>query len=278
MSFVTVGSENGHDIELFFEDHGSGRPVVLIHGFPLDGHSWERQTAALLRAGHRVVAYDRRGFGQSSQPTTGYDYDTFTADLHALLEHLDLTDVVLVGHSMGTGEVTRYLATHEGGRASGGVLVSALTPYLVQGPDNPEGVPETAFDAIKAAVDADRFAYLAQFYRDFYRMDLGDNASPETLAANFQVAAAASAWAIRGCVDAWFTDFRGDVAALAGRDVPLLLIHGTEDVITPIANTGDRLPDLLPKLEYLRVDGATHGICWTHADLVSSAVIDFAGR
>lgn len=166
MAYVTVGQENGQPIELYFEDHGSGQPVVLIHGFPLSGHSWERQEAALLDAGYRVITYDRRGFGASSKPSVGYDYDTFTADLDALLTHLDLREAVLVGFSMGTGEVTRYLGKYGSERVGKAVLIGPIPPYLLQTGDNPEGVPQSVFEGIKDAIRADRPAYLSAFLKD----------------------------------------------------------------------------------------------------------------
>jgi non-heme chloroperoxidase len=165
--YLTVGSENSTDIQLYYEDHGSGQPVVLIHGYPLDGHSWEKQSAALLAAGYRVITYDRRGFGRSSQPTTGYDYDTFAADLKVLLDTLDLTDAVLVGFSMGTGEVARYLGTYGSARVAKAAFLASLEPFLLRTDDNPDGVPQDVFDGIRAAVDADRYAYFTASYRDF---------------------------------------------------------------------------------------------------------------
>ena len=172
MATVTVGSENGNDINLYFEDHGSGPPVVLIHGYPLNGRSWERQERALLAAGYRAINYDRRGFGLSSQPTVGYDYDTFAADLNALLEHLDLQDIVLVGFSMGTGEVTRYLGRYGSARVRKAALLGAIPPFLLQTDDNPEGVPGEVFEGIKAAVVKDRYAYFKDSFDNFYNADV----------------------------------------------------------------------------------------------------------
>src|SRR2546423_3371683 len=172
MSRVVVGSQNNADIEIYYEDHGEGQPVVLIHGYPLNGHSWERQERALLAAGYRVITYDRRGFGQSSQPTTGYDYDTFAADLNTLLDHLGLTDVVLVGFSMGTGEVVRYLGTYGSGRVRKAALLGVIPPFLLKTDDNPEGVDRQVFEAIKAAIVADRDAYFINFFDNFYNTDV----------------------------------------------------------------------------------------------------------
>lgn len=213
MSFVTVGQENSADIDLYYEDHGSGPPVVLIHGYPLNGHSWEKQERVLLRAGHRVITYDRRGFGNSSQPTIGYDYDTFAADLDTLLTHLDLSDVVLVGFSMGTGEVTRYLGKYGSGRISKAVLIGAIPPFLLKTNDNPEGVDRSLFDGIKAAVLADRPAYFKDFLDNFYNTDVyaGTRISDQAWQNSFIVACGASAFAAHACVNAWLTDFRDDL-------------------------------------------------------------------
>jgi non-heme chloroperoxidase len=171
MPFVTVGSENGAGIDIYYEDHGVGDTVLLIHGYPLNGRSWERQERDLLNAGYRVVSYDRRGFGNSSQPATGYDYDTFTADLNAVIEHLDLTDINLVGFSMGTGEVTHYLGTHGSARVKKAVLLGAIPPFLKLTDDNPEGVPDSVFEGIKSAIVAGRYAYFKDFFHDFYNID-----------------------------------------------------------------------------------------------------------
>ncbi|MER7540782.1 alpha/beta hydrolase, partial [Streptomyces sp. NPDC097704] len=184
MPYITVGQENTTPIELYFEDQGAGQPVVLIHGFPLDGHSWERQSAALLAAGHRVITYDRRGFGQSSQPTTGYDYDTFAADLNTVMETLDLNDAVLVGFSMGTGEVARYLGTYGSSRIAKAAFLGSLEPCLLQSDDNPQGAaPAAFFQGVSEALKADRYAYYTDFYQDFYNLDenLGSRISEEAV-------------------------------------------------------------------------------------------------
>jgi non-heme chloroperoxidase len=274
MSFVTVGQENSSSIDIYYEDHGIGRPVVLIHGYPLNGHSWEKQERVLLEAGHRVITYDRRGFGQSSQPTVGYDYDTFAADLKALLEHLDLNDVVLVGFSMGTGEVTRYLGTYGSGRVSKAVLMGAIPPFLLKTGDNPEGVDQAVFDGIKAAVIADRPAYFKDFLDNFYNVDqyMGTRISEQAWNNSFNVAVAASAHAAHACVDTWLTDFRADLPKI---DVPTLLIHGDADRILPYEATAQRLPALIKDLEFVTVEGGPHNIAWTHPEIVNPALLDF---
>ncbi|HEX8855881.1 MAG TPA: alpha/beta hydrolase [Thermoleophilaceae bacterium] len=274
MPRVTVGSENSAPIEIHYEDHGSGSPIVLIHGYPLDGNSWEKQERVLLANGYRVIRYDRRGFGRSSQPTVGYDYDTFAADLNTLLDHLDLDDIVLAGFSMGTGEVTRYVGRYGSGRVNKAALFGAIPPFLLKTDDNPEGVDGQVFDDIKAAVVKDRYAYFKDFYDNFYNVDklAPERISDQAWRASFNVAAAASPYASYACVDAWLEDFRDDVAKI---DVPTLLVHGTEDRILPINATADRLPDLIADLQYVRVEGGPHNIAWTHPDEVNEALLSF---
>ncbi|MEE4542611.1 alpha/beta hydrolase [Streptomyces sp. V4-01] len=274
MPYITVGRENSTDIELYYEDHGGGQPVVLIHGYPLDGHSWEKQLPALLDAGHRVITYDRRGFGRSSQPTTGYDYDTFAADLDAVLTGLDLTDVVLVGFSMGTGEICRYLGTHGSQRVAKAAFLASLEPFLLKTGDNPDGVDRSVFDGILEAVTKDRYAYFTSFYEAFYNLDetLGVRISDEALRASWTVAAGASAHASVACVPTWITDFRADVATI---DVPALILHGSGDRILPIDSTARPFHALLPAAEYVEIEGAPHGLLWTHAEEVNAALLAF---
>ncbi len=277
MPFVTVGRENSSEIQLYYEDHGSGQPVVLIHGYPLNGHSWERQERVLLDAGYRTIAYDRRGFGQSSQPTTGYDYDTFTADLKTLLDHLALDqDVVLCGFSMGTGEVTRYLGTHGSAGVSKAVLFGAIPPFVLKTDDNPEGVDQSVFDGIKAAVLADRYKWFEDFFANFYNTD---ELAPERIGeaavrASFQVAAASSWFASYACVDTWLTDFRADVAKI---DIPMLVVHGTEDRILPFDSTAGRLEALNSNIRVVPVANGPHNIGWTFPDECNEALLGFLG-
>jgi non-heme chloroperoxidase len=274
MSKVTVGQENNADIELYYEDHGAGLPVVLIHGYPLDGHSWEKQERVLLAAGHRVITYDRRGFGRSSQPTVGYDYDTFAADLKILMEHLDLTDATLVGFSMGTGEVTRYLGTYGSSRVRKAALLGAIPPFLLKTDDNPEGVDRAVFEGIKEAVIADRPAYFKDFLDNFYNVDMyrGSRISDQAWQMSFNVAVAASAFAAYACVDTWLTDFRGDLPEI---DVPVLLVHGDADRILPYEATAKRLPEYIKDLRFVTVKGGPHNIAWTHSEEVNRALLDF---
>jgi non-heme chloroperoxidase len=273
MSYVTVGTENSQNINLHYEDHGSGQPVVLIHGYPLDGTSWERQQRELLANGYRVITYDRRGFGRSSHPTVGYDYDTFAADLHALLEHLDLQEAVLVGFSMGTGEVTRYLASY-GSRVRKAALLGAIPPFLLKTDDNPQGVDGQVFKDIKAAILADRYAYFKDFFNNFYNVDvLGPSRiSDQAWQASFNVAALSSPYASYACVDTWLTDFRSDLAKI---DVPTMVVHGTADRILPIDATAQRLPGMIKDLKLVTVDGGPHNIAWTHPEEVNTALLDF---
>src|SRR5215813_6255440 len=244
MSVVRVGSQNGSGIDLYFEDHGSGPPVMLIHGYPLNGRSWERQECALLEAGYRVISYDRRGFGQSSKPTIGYDYDTLAADLAVLIEHLDLTDLSLVGYCMGTGEVARYLGSRGSARVRKAALLGALPPFLLKTDGNPEGVDGDVFAGIKAALLADRFAYLESFLTDSYNADVlgGSRISDQAWHASFVAALAASAHATYACVDAWLTDFRADLRKF---DVPTLVVHGADYRIMPARATAERLPQFI---------------------------------
>jgi non-heme chloroperoxidase len=274
MPRVIVGTENGAPVEIHYRDHGSGRPIILIHGYPLDGNSWERQERVLLADGYRVVTYDRRGFGRSSQPTVGYDYDTFAADLNALLDHLRLDDVILAGFSMGTGEVTRYLGKYGSKRVSRAALLGVIPPFLLKTDDNPEGVDGKVFDGIKAAIVKDRYAYFKDFLDNFYNVDVlgADKISEQAWQASFNLAAAASPYATYACVDTWLTDFRGDLPKI---DVPTLVVHGTEDRILPFEATAKRLPGLIADLKLVTVEGGPHNIAWTHPDEVNKALLEF---
>jgi len=274
MPYVKVGQENSGNIDLYYEDLGSGSPVVLIHGYPLNGHSWEKQVPALLDAGHRVITYDRRGFGASSQPSSGYDYDTFTADLSTLIEELDLREVALVGFSMGTGAVTRYLGTYGSERISKVALLAPIPPFLLKTDDNTEGVDQGVFDGIMAAIVADRPAYLKAFLDNFYNVDKlgGTRISEQAWQLSWNVGAAASAIATLACVPTWLTDFRDDLPKF---DVPTLVVQGDEDRILPIEATGRRLPALIKDVRFVEVAGGPHNIGWTHSDEVNRALLEF---
>jgi non-heme chloroperoxidase len=274
MPYIQAGQENSASVDIYYEDHGAGQPVVLIHGYPLTGRSWEKQVPVLLDAGYRVIAYDRRGFGGSSQPSSGYEYDTLAADLAALMNQLNLRDAVLAGFSMGTGEVTRYLARYGSGRVAKAVLLGPIPPFLLKAGDNPEGVDRSVFDGIMAAIGADRYAYLKAFLDDFYNVDklAPDRISQQAWQASWIVAAGASAIATLTCVPAWLTDFRAD---LPENDVPTLVMQGTEDRILPIDATGRRLPGLIKDVRFTEVPGGPHAIGWTHADEVNAGLLSF---
>jgi non-heme chloroperoxidase len=274
MNLVKVGKENGADIELYYEDHGSGKPVLLIHGYPLSGASWEKQVSALLNAGYRVITYDRRGFGKSSQPTDGYNYDTFAEDLQKLTTQLKLQDFTLVGFSMGGGEIARYLGKYGSNGVSKAVIISGVPPFLVKTPDNPEGVDASVFEQIKQAVAADRYAFFTEFFKNFYNSDLflGKRVSEEVVRASWHIAAGASATASLACVSTWIEDFRQDVARI---DVPTLIIQGDEDRIVPLAASGQRTAKLIKGARLLVIKGGPHCVTWTHADEVNAALLDF---
>ena len=280
MGYITVGEENSTDVELYYEDQGSGQPVVLVHGYPLDGHSWELQTRELLAAGYRVVTYDRRGFGASSKVGSGYDYDTFAKDLDTVLSTLDLRDVILVGFSMGTGELARYVRNHGHERVAKLAFLASLEPFLVQRDDNPEGVPQSVFDGIVDAARTDRYAWFTQFYQDFYNLDenLGTRISEEVVRANWSTAVGSAPVAAYAVVPTWIEDFRPDVEAVRAAGKPTLILHGTKDNILPIDASGRRFHAAVPDAEYVEVEGAPHGLLWTHADEVNAALLAFVGR
>jgi len=274
MGMITVGKENTTSIDLYYEDHGTGTPVVLIHGWPLNGASWERQTAALLQAGHRVVTYDRRGFGRSSKSAVGYNYDTFAGDLDVVLTTLNLQDVALVGFSMGTGEVTRYIGHYGTRRVRRAVLIGTLGPNLVKAPDNVEGVDRSVFEGIKNAIRADRVAFLFDFLKNFYNYDVtgAKLVSERVLEDNWNVATGASAIGTLQCVDAWGEDFRQDIAK---NTIPTLIIHGDADRILPADATSRRQAKLIKHVKVAEIAGGPHGLCWTHADRVNAELVPF---
>ena len=274
MPYIKVGQENSGSIDLYYEDHGAGRPVVLIHGYPLSGRAWDRQVPLLLENGHRVITYDRRGFGKSSQPATGYDYDTFAGDLRTLLETLDLREVTLVGHSMGTGEVTRYLSRYGSARVARGVLVAPIPPFLLQAPDNPEGVPAGVFDGFIQAARQDTPAWMKGFLDNFYNLATlgGTLVSDQAYQSSWNLAASASAVAAVACIPTWETDFRADLPTI---DVPILVIQGDDDQVLPLPKTGQRLPGLISDLQLVVIEGGPHAIPWTHADQVNAALLKF---
>jgi non-heme chloroperoxidase len=276
MPYLPVGEENSGSIDLYYEDHGSGSPVVLIHGYPLSGRAWDKQVPVLLEAGHRAIAYDRRGFGKSSQPASGYDYDTFATDLQTLMDELDLRNATLVGHSMGTGEVSRYLGMYGSARVARAVLISPIPPFLLQAADNPEGLPERLFEGFLRDAKADTPAWMKGFLESFYNMDVygGKLVSEPAFQASWNIAIGASATAAVACIPSWETDFRKDLPKI---DVPVLVIHGDADRILPFPNTGKRLPGLIKEMELVVIEDGPHAISWTHADQVNDALLRFLG-
>jgi non-heme chloroperoxidase len=274
MPYITAGKENSGNIDLYYEDHGSGKAVVLIHGYPLSGASWEKQTAALLAAGYRVITYDRRGFGRSSQPADGYNYDTFAEDLHKLVKQLALRDFALVGFSMGGGEVARYLGKYGSKGVRKAVFISGVPPFLLKTADNPEGVDGSVFEGIQKAVAADRYAFFTEFFKNFYNTDvlLGKRVSEQVVQSSWNLAAGSSAIASLACVPAWHEDFRKDIAAV---DVPTLVIHGDADRILPISASGSRTAQLIKGARLSVIKDGPHCITWTHADEVNRELVTF---
>jgi non-heme chloroperoxidase len=274
MPYMTVGAENSAPVDLYYEDHGSGQPIVLIAGFPFGGSTWEKQLSPLLAAGYRVITYDRRGFGNSSQPVIGYDYDTFASDLNSLMNELDLRKAILVGHSMGTGEVVRYLGAYGSDRVDRAVVMSPLAPFLLKTADNPEGVEQSLFDGFKQAVVEDRYKFLNTFVTNFF--SFGDNrgkrASDEAFQGHWAIGAKASPIATHNSIDAWLTDFRADLPRI---DVPVLIIQGDKDEVLPYPVTGQRLQPMLQGSKLVTLAGAPHGIPWTHAQECNEALMQF---
>jgi len=277
MSYIDVGKENSTSIHLYYEDHGSGQPIVLIHGYPLSSASWEQQTPGLLAAGYRVIAYDRRGFGKSSQPTTGYNYDTFADDLHKLVTQLKLRDFVLAGFSMGGGEVARYIGKYGSKGVSKAVIIGGVPPYLLKTEDNPEGVDGSVFEGIQKAVAADRYAFFTGFFKNFYNTDvhLGKRVSEQAVQASWNVACISSAFASVACVSTWHEDFRKDVEKI---DVPTLVIHGDSDRIVPLSAAGERTAKLVKGAQLVVIKDGPHNVAWTHAEEVNGALLEFLAK
>src|ERR1700676_4239855 len=276
MPYITVGKENSGKIDLYYEDHGSGKPVVLIHGYPLSGASWEKQTAALLAAGHRVITYDRRGLRKSSQPSRGCNYDTFAEDLRKIVTHLKLRDFSLAGFSMGGGEVARYFGKYGSRGVSKAVIISGVPPFLLKTPGNPEGVDKSVFEGIEKAVIADRYAFFTEFFKNFYNTDLllNKRVSEQAVQASWNVAAGCSATASLACVATWHEDFRKDLSTV---DVPALVMHGDADRILPITAPGLRTASLIKGARLVVIKGGPHAINWTHADELNPELVNFLG-
>ncbi|MBU3866928.1 alpha/beta hydrolase [Streptomyces sp. 4503] len=278
MPHMTIGHESSAVVELYYEDHGTGQPAVLIHGYPLDGRSWDRQASALLSAGYRVITYDRRGFGRSSPAAGGYDYDTFAADLHSLLVELDLGETVLIGHATGTGDIARYLSAHGSARVAKAVFLASLPPFLLRTGATPHGVELSYFDAlIVKARRQDRRTYFAELHDIILKPadNLASRIGVEAMDTFLDIAAASSARACVAVIPTWITDFRPDIAAI---DVPVLIVHGTGDRLLPIEATGRPLHALLPQATYVEIADAPHGLLWTHAEDVNGALLTFLGH
>ncbi len=276
MNFINVGKENSATIDLYYEDHGTGKPVVLIHGWPLSGRSWEKQTQPLIDAGYRVITYDRRGFGYSSRPEFGYDFDSLAEDLHGLITKLDLRDLTLVGFSTGGGEVARYIGKYGTKHIANAVFISAIPPYLLQTSDNPQGIEIGVFEGIKDSLMKDRPAFIRSFLENFYNYDvLKDKlVSADVVNASWNDAEAASPRGTIECVNSWMTDFRDDLRRF---DIPTLVIHSDADRIVPYQSSGKRMPEFIKNCKLVTLKGAPHGSIWTHADDVNRELLNFLG-
>jgi non-heme chloroperoxidase len=274
MAFLSVGKENSADIQLYYEDRGSGKPVMLIHGWPLSGGAWERQSAMLLASGFRVITYDRRGFGRSSAPESGYDYDTLAGDTAKIIDKLGLSELALVGFSMGGGEVARYMGKYNGKGVSRVAFISSIAPALRKDGNNPDGVDPSVFEGIKAGIEQDRYAFLTEFLQNFFNKKLlgGSHISSEAVQACWNVAASSSYGAMLKCVDAWLEDFRSDVKQIT---VPTLVIHGDADQIVPFEASGARISQFVKQARTHVVKGGPHGLTWTHATEVNKALLEF---
>jgi non-heme chloroperoxidase len=277
MATITVGRENTTPIEIYYEDHGSGPPIVLLHGWPVDSRSWEPQLHPLLAAGYRVITYDRRGFGRSSRPTEGYDFDTLAADLDTLLTDLDLHDATLVGFSLGTGELARYVGLHGTERLKSLVFIESLAPSFAKSADNPTGVDQAGVSGVQQAILDDRYAWLTGLVGDFLNLDdyLGKRVSEETVRAIWNAGAEASPYATWACPPGWLDDFSADIKRI---DIPTLILHGTADRILPIEGQGRRLHAALPDADYVEIEGGPHVMCVSHAAEVNRELLAFLSR
>ena len=274
MNYINVGKENTSNIDIYYEDHGKGKPVVLIHGWPLSSRSWEKQVPALIEAGYRVITYDRRGFGDSSRPATGYNYDTFADDLHKIMTKLNLRDATLVGFSMGGGEVARYLSKYGPERVSNAVFMAAIPPFLLKTPANPEGMDGNVFEDMKKGVIADRPAFLSEFFTNFYNLDIlkGKKISNEVIQLSWNIGAGASPQGTLDCISAWLTDFRDELKRI---NIPVLIMHGDADRILPLTATGKRMPEFIKGSRLVVIEGAPHGMNWTHAEEINRELLAF---
>ncbi|QDH79940.1 alpha/beta hydrolase [Echinicola soli] len=271
-------NETGNDpVDLYYKDYGQGKPVILIHGWPLSHQAWEGQMQSLLDAGYRVIAYDRRGFGLSSQPLDGYDYSALASDLREIILQLDLKDVTIVGFSMGGGEVVRYFTDYEGDRISKAVLIGSIIPLVAQKTDNPDGVPAEMLDGIMKALKSNRAGFLKDFHKNFYNYENNtDRMSQANLDYDFSIASHASPIATIKCAEAWAgTDFRSELKNVSA---PTLIIHGDEDNIVPIKTSSDQAAKGITANEYHVISGGPHGLTLTHRDEVDKLLLEFLKR
>lgn len=270
----TRSKEKRNNIQLYYEDYSEGQPVILIHGWPLSHKMWEYQVPVLVEAGYRVITYDRRGFGQSDRPWSGYNYDSFASDLNDLMNHLDLSNVVLVGFSMGGGEVARFIGNYGTSKISKVVLMSAVTPFMLQTTDNPSGVDESVFEGIKTGITKDRAGFMKEFGKGFVGYeDNHENISMAQVDFNWNIAVHASQKATLDCVDAFGkTDFREDCKKI---DTPTLVMHGNADAIVPMEVSGEKAKDIIPGAKFKIIDKAPHGLMFTHTEVVNEILIDF---
>jgi non-heme chloroperoxidase len=277
MSTITVGTENTTSIDLYYEDHGSGPAVVLISGWPFDSRSWEPQLHPLLAAGYRVIVYDRRGFGRSSRPADGYDFDTLAADLDKLLTALDLREVSLVGFSLGTGEIARYIGVNGTQRLKSCVFIESLAPSFVKSADNPKGVDQAGVDGVQQAILHDRPAWLTGLIGDMLNLDelLGKRVSEEAVRNLWNAGAEASPVATWACPVTWLDDFHEDIKRI---DIPALVLHGTADRILSIDGQGRRMHAAVPDAHYVEIEGGPHVMCLSHAEEVNRELLAFLAR
>ena len=275
MDFIkTTDTATGEQVEISYKDYGHGRPIVLIHGWPLSKEMWEYQIEDLINAGFRVIKYDRRGFGKSSKPWGSYDYDTLTSDLNTIMEELDLKDAILCGFSMGGGEAVRYLSQYGSTRVSKLVLISAVTPYLQHSNDNPDGVPAEVFEEMMTRMKADRIGFLDEFGKKFFGINLLNHPVSAPLLDYYRMLASVAApRATQQCAISFATtDFREDLKAI---NIPTLIIHGDDDQIVPIKVSSDRTATMIPHAIYKVYEGAPHGLFYTHKEQLKKDLIDF---
>lgn len=277
MGTIAVGRENSASIDLYYEDQGDGGVVVLLAGWPFDARSWEPQLHPLLEAGHRVVAYDRRGFGRSSRPIQGYDFDTLASDLDTLLSQLDLHDVTLVGFSLGTGELARYIGTFGTERLRRCVFIESLAPSFVKTADNPNGVDEAVVADVQKSILADRPAWLTGMLENFLNLDKyrGARVSDDFVHSLWNAGVDASPWATWACVPTWLEDFSDDIKRI---DIPTLILHGSDDRILSVAGQGRRLHAALPDARYVEIGGGPHIVGVTHAEEVNRELLAFVAQ